>query len=85
MPSPVRLEQLSNVGHQRIIRVGVGKERANAQQYFANRQCWTPLVLQNIQTDTAVRVDVAVVNACGKVDFRRLPMAPESKNGAQIR
>jgi len=70
--SPIRLEKLRNVRHQRIIRVGVGKERTDTQQNLTNRQCWTPLVLENIQADTSVRVDVAVVDACGKVNFGRL-------------
>jgi len=72
VPGSVGLEQLRNVRNQRVIGVGVGQERANTQQNLTDRQCWTPLVLENVKTDTAVRVDVAVVDACGKVNFGRL-------------
>ena len=72
VPGSVRLEQLRNVRNQRVIGVGIGQQRANTQQNFTNRQSWAPLILENIETNTAVRVDVAVVNACGKMDFRRL-------------
>lgn len=72
MLCPVRLIKLRNVRDQRIVRVGVRQERTNGEQDLANRQCRTPLVLENVQTDTAVRVDVAMVNACRKVDLGRL-------------
>lgn len=39
---------------------------------FANGERWAPLVSQNVQTDTSVRVDVGVVNAGGEVDLRGL-------------
>ena len=72
MSGPVGLEQLRNIGHKRIIGVGVGQEGADTEQDFANGQCRTPLVLENIKTDTSVGVDVAMVNACGKVNLGRL-------------
>jgi hypothetical protein len=70
--SAVRLEQLRNIRHKRIIGVGVSQEGADTKQDFANGQCRTPLVLENIKTDTSVGVDVAMVNACGKVNLGRL-------------
>jgi hypothetical protein len=70
--SPVGLEQLRNIRHKRIIGVGVSQEGADTEQDFANGQCRTPLVLENIKTDTSVGVDVAMVNACGKVNLGRL-------------
>ena len=72
VPGSIRLEQLGNVRNQRIVRIGVRQQRANTQQNFTDRQCWTPLVLENIETNAAVRVDVTVVDACGKVNFGRL-------------
>jgi hypothetical protein len=69
---PVRLEQLRNIRHKRIIGVGVSQEGTDTEQDLANGQCWTPLVLENVQTDSSVRVDVAMVNACGKVNLGRL-------------
>ena len=72
MPSLVGLEQLRNIGHQRIIRVGVGKEGADTEKYLGDGQCRAPLILENIQTNTSIGVDVAVINACGEMDFRGL-------------
>jgi hypothetical protein len=46
--NPIRFEQLSNIRYQRIVGVGIGKKRANAQQNFRNRQCRTPLILEDI-------------------------------------
>ena len=85
MPGPVRLEKLRNVRHERIVRVGVGEERTDTQQNLTDRQCWTPLVLENIQADTSVRVDVAVVDACGKVDFGRLQRGNGAVSGGRQR
>ena len=72
MPSLVRLEQLRNVGDQRIIGVWVSEKRTNTEQNLANRQCRTPLVLENVQTNSAIRVDVAVINACREMNLGRL-------------
>jgi hypothetical protein len=72
VPDSIRLEQLRNVRNQRVVRIGVRQQRANTQQNLTNRQCWTPLVLENVETNSAVRVDVTVIDACGKVDFGRL-------------
>jgi hypothetical protein len=68
----IRFEELGNIRDQWIIWVWVGEEGADAQQDLANGQCGTPLVLENIETDSSVRVNVAVVNAGGKVYFGRL-------------
>ena len=77
----VRFQELRNVRHQGIIGVGIRQERANGQQDFANGQRWTPLVFQNVETNATIRVDVAVVDTCGKVDFGRLS-ALQKKNQA---
>lgn len=39
------------------------------QQTLRNRQCWRPLVSQNIQTDGPIRIDVRVVDLCRKANF----------------
>ena len=39
---------------------------------FRDRQCWTPLVPQDIETDRTVRVDVGVVNLRREADLGRL-------------
>lgn len=67
MPSPIRLEQLCNIWHQGIIRIRIRQQRTDTQQYLTDSQCWTPLILENIQTDSAIGINVAVVDAGGKV------------------
>lgn len=83
MSLPVRLEELRDIGHQRVIGIGVGQEAANAQQDFGNGESGRPLVLQNVQADPAVRVDVAVVNASRKVDLGRLERVISRKVNVQ--
>jgi hypothetical protein len=67
--SSVGFEELRDIGHQWIIGVGIGKEGTNGKQDLGNGQGRTPLVLQNVQTDSTVRVDVAMVDASGKVNL----------------
>jgi len=67
VPSPVTLQELSNVGNKRIIRVGISEEGTNTEQHFAYSEGRTPLILQNVETDTAIRVNVAVVDACSEM------------------
>jgi hypothetical protein len=72
VPGLVRLQKLGNVGDQGILGVGIRQEGANRKQNLGDGQGRAPLVLQNVEADTAVRVDVTMVNTCGKVDLRRL-------------
>lgn len=72
VPSPVGLKELSNIRNQWIVRVRIRQQGTNAKKDLANRQCRTPLVFQNIQADTAVRVDVAVIDTGSEMNFRRL-------------
>lgn len=72
MSSLVRLQQLSNVRNKRVFGVRVGQEGADGKQDLADGQCWTPLILQNVQTDTTVGVDVTVVDTCREMDLGRL-------------
>jgi len=72
VPGPVGFEKLGNVRNKWIVRVGVRQKRTDTQQDFANRQCRTPLVLENVQTDSSVGVDVAVIDTGRKVNLWRL-------------
>jgi hypothetical protein len=69
---PVGLEDLGNFWYQRIIGVGVVEQRTNREENFLNSEGRAPLIFQNIQTNSARIVDVAVVDACGESNFRRL-------------
>jgi len=68
----VRLQELGNVRNQWIVRVWVGQKGTDAQQDFGNGQSRTPLVLEDIKTNSSVRVDVAVVDTGGEMNLRRL-------------
>lgn len=72
MAGPVGLQKLSDVGDEGIVGVGVGEEGADAEQDLGDGEGGTPLVLEDVEADAAVRVDVAVVNAGGEVDLGRL-------------
>jgi len=67
--SPVRLQELGNVWNQWIIWVGVSEKGTDWQEDFANGQSRTPLILQDIQADTSIRVNVAVINTSGEVNL----------------
>ena len=69
MPRLVRFQQLGNVGDKRIVGVRIGEERTNTEQHLAYGESWTPLVLENIKTNTPIGVDVAMVDACSEVNL----------------
>ena len=54
---------MGNIRHQRVVWVGVSEQRADGQQYLANGECRTPLVLEDVQTDGSIGVDIGMVNA----------------------
>ena len=72
MPGFVCFQKLGNVWDQRVIWIGVSQKGTDGKQNLANGQCRTPLVLQNVKTDTAVGIDVTVVDPRGKMDLRWL-------------
>ena len=72
VPILVSLEKLSNVRDERVVGVGVRQQGADGQQNLRNCQGRAPLVLEDIKADTAVRVDVTVVDTGGEVDLWRL-------------
>ena len=49
-----------------------GLATAKLTRTFRDRQCWTPLVPQDVQTDRTIRVDVRMVDLRGEADLRRL-------------
>jgi hypothetical protein len=55
---------------KRIVGVGVSQHRADRQEYLGNCESWRPLIPQNIQTNTAVAVDVGVVDSGCEVDLQ---------------
>ena len=72
MAGAVGLQKLRDVRDEGVVRVGVGEEGADAEQHLGDGEGGTPLVLEDVEADAAVRVDVAVVDAGGEVDLGRL-------------
>lgn len=72
VPWTVRLVDVCDLGHQRVIRVGVCEHGADREQDFRDCESGAPLVPQDVQTNTAIGVDVGVINARGEVDLGRL-------------
>ena len=66
----VCFEKLSNIWNQWIVGIWVGEKAANGKQDLADGQGGTPLILQNVQTNSSIGVDVAMINASGEVDLR---------------
>lgn len=52
-------EQLGNLRHQRIVRVGFVEQGADGEEDFADRQSGGPVVFENIEANAALCVDVA--------------------------
>ncbi len=50
----VGFQELGNVGDERVIRVGVGKERTNTKQNLAYGEGGTPLILENVEADATI-------------------------------
>ena len=59
----VGLQKFRNLGHEGVVWVGIGEQRADRQENFRNGQGGRPLVLQDVEADASVRVDVTVINS----------------------
>jgi len=70
--SVVALEDARDLGHQRVVGVGVAQERADGQQNLADGESRRPLGSENVQADAAVRVDVRVVDLGSEAHLGRL-------------
>jgi len=67
MPDSVRFQELRDVWNKGIIRVGVSKKRANTEQHLGYGEGRAPLILENVQADSTIRVDVTVIDTCGEM------------------
>jgi hypothetical protein len=68
----VILVDVSDLGHERIVGVGVGQQGADREQHLRDREGGGPLILQDVETDRSVRVDVGVVDSSCEGNLRRL-------------
>jgi hypothetical protein len=67
---PVLVVLLSDLGHERVGRIGVGQHRRDAQQHLDDTQRWAPLALEDVEADQALAIDVAMVNLGLESDLR---------------
>ena len=58
----VRLINMRNFRNQWVCRIGVRQERQNTEKHLGNRECWTPLTLQNIKADAPRCVDIRMID-----------------------
>jgi hypothetical protein len=68
----IRLQFVRDLRHERVVRVGVREQRADGQEHLRDGERGRPLLLEDVQTDAAARVHVAVVDFRGECDFRGL-------------
>lgn len=59
-----------DAAHQRVGRVAVCEQGADGEEDFGDGQGWTPVVLQDVQTDHALAVDVTVIDSCSERNLR---------------
>ena len=60
---------MRDVGHERIIRVGVAQQRADREEHLRDSERGTPLLLENVEANATVRIDVRVVDPRCEVNF----------------
>ena len=60
VPESVGLAHVGDLRDERVVRVGVGEQRADGEQHLGDRQGRAPLLLEDVQADVPVAVDVRV-------------------------
>lgn len=60
VPESVGLAHVGDLRDERVVRVGVGEQRADGEQHLGDRQRGAPLLLEDVQADVPVAVDVRV-------------------------
>ena len=75
---------VSDGADERIVRVAVGEQRTYGEQHFADGERRTPVVLEYVETDGALRVHVAVVDARLEGDLGRLERIVAAEVNVQV-
>lgn len=65
----IGLVDMRNLRNQRVVGIRVCEHRADREEHFRDCESRTPLVSQDVKTDTAVGVDVGVIDSGGEVDL----------------
>jgi len=68
----VRLEKVGDLGHERIIGVGVGQQGADGEEYLGDGKSGGPLILEDVEADGTVAVNIAVVDFRSESNLGRL-------------
>lgn len=63
--------EMGNFGNERILWIWIRQETTDTEKNLANGERGTPLILENVQADTALGVDIRMVYARGKGDSWR--------------
>ena len=63
---------MRQVGNKRVVGVWLVEKRRNTEKQFRSRKCRTPVVFENVETYTAVAVDIRVKNGRNELDMRGL-------------
>ena len=58
----IALENVGNLGDERIIWVGVGQQRADREEHLGDGEGGRPLVFEDVEADRSIAVDVHVIN-----------------------
>ena len=72
MLGPIIFIKMGNLRNKWIIWVCIGQEGTEREQNLRDRESRWPLVLENVQTDTSIRVDVAVIDPSRESALGRL-------------
>ena len=72
MLGPIIFIKMGNLRNKWIIWVCIGQKGTEGEQHLWNCQSWWPLVFENVQTDTSIRVDVAVIDPSRESALGRL-------------
>lgn len=59
---PLVLVQVRDLRDERVVRVWVCEQRGDGEEHLRYGQGWTPLILQDVEADAAIRIDVRMVN-----------------------
>lgn len=68
----VRFVNMSNLGNERVVRIRVREQRADAEEDLRYGESRRPLLLQNVEADGSLIVHVRVVDLGLKGNLRRL-------------
>lgn len=69
---------------ERVVGVRVGEQRADGEEHFRDGERRRPVVFEYVQADGALRVHVAVVDACFECHFWRLEWVVRCEVDVQV-